>query len=211
MSTTDRPRHTLVEEGTELKGTMSSKVPIVVMGKVEGDLSGPSIEIARSGVVAGTVKVGELRSEGELAGDVVADTVFLSGRVRDNTVIKAATLEVKLATSSDGMEVTFGICELAVGDEPSKEAAIAAATSKPVAAAAPVMVAASPPAEPAPAEPASAEPAKAAEAVRSADSADAKDGDWEMPRKDEAEAAPEGDRRGKNGRRNRGTQPPPPA
>ncbi|HMG20487.1 MAG TPA: polymer-forming cytoskeletal protein, partial [Kofleriaceae bacterium] len=50
-------KHTLVEEGTEFKGTMSSSCPIVVMGKVEGDIAGPVIHITPSGVVSGVVKV----------------------------------------------------------------------------------------------------------------------------------------------------------
>lgn len=123
-------KHTLVEDGTEFKGTMSSNCPIVVMGKVEGDITGPVIHITPSGVVAGVVKVKELRSEGELAGEVEADTVQVSGRVRDRTMIRARTLEVSLTTKS-GMQVMFGECELAVGDEPNKEAAVAAALAAP--------------------------------------------------------------------------------
>lgn len=124
-------KHTLVEEGTEFKGTMSSNCPIVVMGKVEGDVTGPVIHVTPSGVVSGTVKVKQLHSAGELAGEVEADTVEISGRVRDRTVIRARSLEVSLATSKGGMQVVFGECELAVGDEPNKEAAIAAATAPP--------------------------------------------------------------------------------
>jgi cytoskeletal protein CcmA (bactofilin family) len=120
-------KHTLVEDGTEFKGTMSSNCPIVVMGKVEGDIAGPVIHITPSGVVAGVVKVKELRSDGELAGEVEADTVQISGRVRDRTVIRARSLEVSLTASKGGMQVMFGECELAVGDEPNKEAAVAAA------------------------------------------------------------------------------------
>jgi len=119
-------KHTLVEEGTEFTGTLSSKCPIVVMGKVEGDVTGPVIHVEKSGVVAGNVKVKELRSDGELAGQVEADAVRISGRVRDKTVIRAKTLEVSL--QSKGMEVVFGECELAIGEEPNKSAAIAAAT-----------------------------------------------------------------------------------
>jgi len=124
-------KHTLVEEGTEFKGTMSSNCPIVVMGKVEGDIAGPVIHITPSGVVAGVVKVKELRSDGELAGEVEADTVQISGRVRDRTVIRARSLEVSLTASKGGMQVMFGECELAVGDEPNKEAAVAAALASP--------------------------------------------------------------------------------
>jgi cytoskeletal protein CcmA (bactofilin family) len=124
-------KHTLVEEGTEFKGALSSSCPIVVMGKVEGEVTGPAIHVTPSGVVAGTVKVKELRSAGEIAGDVEADGVWISGRVRDKTVIRARTLEVSLAAETGGHQVVFGNCELAVGDEPSKEAAIAAALAPP--------------------------------------------------------------------------------
>lgn len=124
-------KHTLVEEGTEFKGTMSSSCPIVVMGKVEGDITGPVIHITPSGLVSGVVKVKQLRSDGELAGEVEADTVEISGRVRDRTVIRARSLEVSLSVSKGGMQVVFGECELAVGDEPNKEAAIAAALASP--------------------------------------------------------------------------------
>lgn len=130
--TTDRSqKRTLVEEGTEFKGSMKSSCPIVVMGKIEGDVTGPSIQVTPSGVVAGVVKVTELRSDGEVAGEVNADTVTLSGRVRDHTVIRAKTLEVSLSRQNGQMEVVFGQCELSVGDVPDKEAAIAAATAPP--------------------------------------------------------------------------------
>lgn len=124
-------KHTLVEEGTEFKGTMSSSCPIVVMGKVEGDVAGPVIHVTPSGVVSGVVKVKQLRSDGELAGEVEADVVEISGRVRDRTVIRARSLEVSLSAQKGGMQVVFGECELAVGDEPNKEAAVAAALAPP--------------------------------------------------------------------------------
>jgi len=129
-------KHTLVEEGTEFKGTMSSSCPIVVMGKVEGDVAGPVIHVTPSGIVAGVVKVKDLHSAGELAGEVEAETVQVSGRVRDRTVIRARSLEVSLNVQKGGMQVVFGECELAIGDEPNKEAAVAAALASPAATAA---------------------------------------------------------------------------
>src|SRR3954462_3748176 len=124
-------KHTLVEEGTEFKGTMSSSCPIVVMGKVEGDIAGPVIHVTPSGVVSGVVKVKQLRSDGELAGEVEADTVEISGRVRDRTVIRARSLEVSLSVQKGGMQVVFGEGELAAGAEPNKEPAIAQALTPP--------------------------------------------------------------------------------
>lgn len=145
-------KHTLVEEGTEFKGTLSSKCPIVVMGKVEGDITGPIIQVTPTGTVAGNVKVQKLQSDGELAGVVEADSVQISGKVRDKTIIRARTLEVSLTTKEGGMEVVFGECELAIGDEPSKEAAVAASLAGPTPAAVPAKV------EPVKVEPAKPEP-----------------------------------------------------
>jgi cytoskeletal protein CcmA (bactofilin family) len=118
-------KRTLIEEGTELKGTLTSTCPIVVMGRVEGDLTGPSVEVTESGVLSGKAKVTELHSRGELAGEFDADMVQLSGRVRDKTRIRAQSLEVRLTREDGRTEMVFGDCELAVGDAPDKAKAIA--------------------------------------------------------------------------------------
>ena len=118
-------KRTVVEEGTEVQGTMASSCPIVVMGKIQGEISGPSMEIAESGKVAGRIKVTELRSRGELAGELEAESVELAGCVLDDTVIRARSLEVSAAT---GPSVLFGECELSIGDEPDKQRAIDEAT-----------------------------------------------------------------------------------
>ncbi|HEY1693306.1 MAG TPA: polymer-forming cytoskeletal protein [Polyangiaceae bacterium] len=114
-------RKTLVEEGTHFKGSLSSDCPIEVKGRVEGDLTAPALAVSASGAVHGKVKVGEMRSQGELAGEFDADVVQLSGTVKDNTVIRAKSLEVKLAPANGKMQVIFGECELEVGTE-QKEA-----------------------------------------------------------------------------------------
>jgi cytoskeletal protein CcmA (bactofilin family) len=117
-------RKTLVEEGTQFKGSMSSDCPIDVKGRIEGDLAAPALSVSASGAVHGKVKVGEIKSEGELAGEFDADTVQLSGSVKDNTVIRAKSLEVKLQPANGKMQVIFGECQLEVGSEqPAKEAA----------------------------------------------------------------------------------------
>src|SRR5262245_49985945 len=120
-------KHTLVEEGTEFTGKLSSNCPIVVMGKVAGEVAGPVIHVTKSGSVAGTVKVKELHSTGEIAGDINAEAVRISGRVRDKTVIRAKSIDVNLTADGGTMQVVFGECELQVGDEPNKDAAISAA------------------------------------------------------------------------------------
>ncbi len=125
-------RRTLVEEGTQFKGSMSSDCPIDVKGRIEGDLAAPALSVSASGAVHGKVKVGEIKSEGELAGEFDADTVQLSGSVKDNTVIRAKSLEVKLQPTNGKMQVIFGECQLEVGSEqPAKEAAKPASIKPP--------------------------------------------------------------------------------
>lgn len=127
--TMNEGKRTLIEEGTELKGTLTSSCPVVVLGRLEGQMTGPSVDVAESGVLSGRAKVTELRSRGELAGEFDAETVQLSGRVRDKTIIRAQSLEVSLTRADGRLEVMFGECELAVGDAPDKAAAVREATS----------------------------------------------------------------------------------
>lgn len=117
--TTEISRLTVVEEGTELKGSITSSCPVVVRGKVSGELTSPALTVAPSGVVSGRVKVGTIVSSGEISGEIEADHANLSGRVADDTVIRAHTLEVKL--SSEGrMTVSFGEARLEIGKEPER-------------------------------------------------------------------------------------------
>jgi cytoskeletal protein CcmA (bactofilin family) len=113
-------KQTLVEEGTELKGTLKSSCQVVVNGSIDGQIEAPALTISQSGTVLGSVKVSKLRSEGTLAGSIDADDVYLSGIVRSNTMIRATKLEVKLTQERGKLEVTFGECLLDVGEDPAK-------------------------------------------------------------------------------------------
>jgi cytoskeletal protein CcmA (bactofilin family) len=148
MSNSFRPppgKLTVVEEGTDFKGTLTSSCPVDVRGRVEGEINTPSLTVSASGAVHGRAKVGSVRSQGEISGEFDADSIELAGVVRDNTVIRARSLDVKLATSRGKLQIIFGECELAVGDEPTEadqvaqpaQAALAAVPAEMVAAAAP--------------------------------------------------------------------------
>lgn len=117
-------KKTLVEEGTEFRGSLTSKCPVEVRGKIDGDLNAPSLHVSPSGSVSGKVHVGALVSQGEIAGEFDADSIHLSGTVKDNTVIRAKSLEVKLAPpSGNKMQVIFGEVAIDVGDAPRDAAA----------------------------------------------------------------------------------------
>lgn len=117
-------KKTLVEEGTEFIGTMRATCPIVVRGKIEGDVDAPAVSVASSGSVSGNLKAKRVDSQGVLAGSVEADEVSLAGEVRSDTVIRARSLEVKLAARDGRLEVTFGECILDIGDAATERASV---------------------------------------------------------------------------------------
>lgn len=114
-------KKTFVEEGTEFVGTLRAKCPVVVRGSLEGDLEAPAVSVTATGRVTGNVKAKRVQSEGVLAGSIDADEISLAGTVKSNTVIRAKSLEVKLAADRGKLEVTFGECIVEVGDMPSAE------------------------------------------------------------------------------------------
>jgi cytoskeletal protein CcmA (bactofilin family) len=123
-----KPKQTLVEEGTELTGTLRSTCPVVVNGTIDGEFVAPELTVTSAGAVLGTIQVEKLQSDGTLSGNIDAKDVYLAGTVKPSTVIKARTMEVKLgAESGKKLEVMFGECALEVGDEPEAAQAISEA------------------------------------------------------------------------------------
>jgi cytoskeletal protein CcmA (bactofilin family) len=229
MSNTVRPiatKHTVVEDGSTFKGTLTSSCPIHVHGRVEGDLEAPSLMVSGSGAVHGRVKVAEVRSQGELSGEFDADSIEIAGSVKDNTVIRARSLEVKLASTRGKIQVIFGECELSVGDAPSESDAVepvaagaevvllpeAAPAVEAPAAAALESASAAPPAEPAPPPEAvpfmeAAPPAPAGAVAAAVDAAATSEhADEESGDEAEAEAAAEGGGAGKRRRKRKQTE-----
>jgi cytoskeletal protein CcmA (bactofilin family) len=116
----DNVKRTVIEEGSELTGTLKSKCDVIVSGRVNGEIQAPSLAVTQGGAVDGKIKVTDLRSQGEISGQIDAETIELSGRVNDQTIIRANMLEVKLnSPDSQKLQVVFGNCELEVGKEPA--------------------------------------------------------------------------------------------
>lgn len=116
----DKSKQTIIEDGTEFDGIVVSECGITLSGKLKGDVTAPSLTVNTGGTVDGTVRVESLVSQGQISGEIEADTVQLGGKVSDRTVIRANTLEVKLNPGKGGHQVTFGECELKVGNVSSK-------------------------------------------------------------------------------------------
>jgi cytoskeletal protein CcmA (bactofilin family) len=118
-------KRTVIDEGTEFKGSLTSSHPVLARGRIEGDLSGPALEVASTGVVVGKAKVTELHSSGELSGTFEAEEAMLAGRVRDGTVIVAEAVEV--AGENAEIPLVLEDCELRIGHPPSVDEVLRAA------------------------------------------------------------------------------------
>jgi cytoskeletal protein CcmA (bactofilin family) len=127
-------KHTLVEAGTELEGTLDSSCPVVIKGSFAGKIDAPSLSIETGGLIVGTVTAKRLRSLGTLSGTIDAGEVFVSGAVRSRTVIKAKRLELKIDASDDGpLELRFGTCDLELSDvanEPDPDGSLFPSTAE---------------------------------------------------------------------------------
>jgi cytoskeletal protein CcmA (bactofilin family) len=110
-------KQTVVEEGTALRGSLASNGQVLVMGRVDGEVSGIAVEITETGAISGRVKTPALRSRGELRGEITAEDVEISGHVLDDTVIRAQAISVNIPNPG-GTAVLFGDCELEIGEAP---------------------------------------------------------------------------------------------
>jgi cytoskeletal protein CcmA (bactofilin family) len=118
MSESPKKQETVLGEGTEFEGAIRSQCPITVSGNLLGDVSAPTLIVTRTGTVHGHIKVAEVKSEGEIAGEIDAESVDLSGHVGDQTTIRATSLQVKLSQNGAGgkLQVSFGNCDVHVGN-----------------------------------------------------------------------------------------------
>src|SRR5262249_42784513 len=69
-SSTTPEKRTIVEEGTALKGSITSTCPILVQGSIEGEVVGPSLDGSATGNVSGKVTTGTLNCKGRIAGEL---------------------------------------------------------------------------------------------------------------------------------------------
>jgi cytoskeletal protein CcmA (bactofilin family) len=116
MPMSDNRKQTVIDDGTKFEGSIRSDCDVTIRGTLEGQVSAPSVTVSSSGAMHGRATVEHLTAEGEVSGKINAGKVVLSGRVNDQTVISAETLEV-LSNSDEGVQVSFGNCELRVGGE----------------------------------------------------------------------------------------------
>jgi cytoskeletal protein CcmA (bactofilin family) len=116
MSDNKSSKHQVIESGTQFEGVLHSEYPVLVGGQLKGEVVAPTLTLTNEGSVNGRVRVKQLKSLGSIGGEIDAESVELSGSVSDNTIIRAEALEVKLESEGNKQPVSFGSCELLIGD-----------------------------------------------------------------------------------------------
>jgi hypothetical protein len=141
-------RASVIDQGAVFKGTITASSTVIVRGTLEGEVTGPGLEVDTSGVVVGHAKVTRLRSSGELEGTYEAEQAEVFGRLRDGVLIRADSLTVANSEEDTSNHVLFGEVELEIGALPDQAQAVAEAlalAAASVAAPAPVSAAPSAP------------------------------------------------------------------
>jgi cytoskeletal protein CcmA (bactofilin family) len=99
---------TIVQEGTDFRGNFTSTCPIVVNGRIQGDVKAPTVTVTSSGVLQGNVEAKTIACRGSVAGVLEADTIELSGDIAQNTIVRAQRLRLNIESTSGRIELAFG-------------------------------------------------------------------------------------------------------
>ena len=98
---------TVVEEGTEFRGDFTSRCPVLVNGRIEGDVKAPTVTVTKSGALQGKVEAKTISCRGSVAGVLEADTIELSGAIARDTVVRAQRLNLNVESTSGRIELAF--------------------------------------------------------------------------------------------------------
>jgi cytoskeletal protein CcmA (bactofilin family) len=98
---------TIVAEGTEFRGDFTSRCPVIVNGRIEGDLKAPAVTVTTSGAVHGRVEAKTISCKGSVAGVLEADAIELTGAIARNTIVRAQRLNLDVESTSGKIELAF--------------------------------------------------------------------------------------------------------
>ena len=99
---------TIVQDGTDFRGDFTSKCPIIVNGRIQGDVKAPTVTITNSGVLQGKVEAKTIACRGSVSGVLEADAIELSGDIAQNTIVRAQRLRLNIESTSGRIELAFG-------------------------------------------------------------------------------------------------------
>ena len=92
-----------VSEDVRITGSISSSKPIMMLGRLDGNVEAKSIHVTATGVVNGDIKADDLKIDGTVIGTIIAAQVHVTasaeikGKIRCNgiTIDKGANIEAQ--------------------------------------------------------------------------------------------------------------------
>jgi cytoskeletal protein CcmA (bactofilin family) len=98
---------TIVEEGTRFRGEFASRHPVIVHGRVEGDVKAPTVTVMPSGTLQGKIEAKTISSTGSVGGVLEADSIELTGAIAQDTVVRAQRLSLDVESTTGRIELAF--------------------------------------------------------------------------------------------------------
>ena len=98
---------TIVAEGTHFRGDFNSRCPMIVNGRIEGDVKAPAVTVTPSGALQGKVEAKRISCSGSVAGVLEADAIELSGAIARDTIVRAQRLNLDVESTSGRIEIAF--------------------------------------------------------------------------------------------------------
>jgi cytoskeletal protein CcmA (bactofilin family) len=98
---------TIVAEGTDFRGDFTSRCPVIVNGRIEGDVKAPSVTVTTTGALQGKIEAKTIRCKGSVAGVLEADSIELTGAIARDTIVRAQRLNLDVESTSGRIELAF--------------------------------------------------------------------------------------------------------
>jgi cytoskeletal protein CcmA (bactofilin family) len=98
---------TIVAEGTHFRGDFTSRCPMLVNGRIDGDVKAPTVTVTPSGALQGKIEANTITCSGSVAGVLEADSIELSGAIARDTIVRAQRLNLDVESTTGRIEIAF--------------------------------------------------------------------------------------------------------
>jgi cytoskeletal protein CcmA (bactofilin family) len=98
---------TVVEEGSDFQGDFTSRCPIIVNGRIAGNVKAPTVTVTATGSLEGKIEAKTISCNGSVAGVLEADAIALTGAIARDTIVRAQRLNLDVESTSGRIELAF--------------------------------------------------------------------------------------------------------
>ena len=96
-------RRTLLQEGTRIRGEVTSDDIVELAGQIIGDLTADTLVLAHSGAAEGTIRARNVTIEGVLRGKIIAHAVTIKSTAKVEADITCQTISIDPGAEINGL------------------------------------------------------------------------------------------------------------